>query len=40
MGIPLERGQDFTIHDRENSPLVVIINEHGTAILAELSERS
>ena len=27
MGIPLKRGRDFTIHDRENSPLVVIINE-------------
>jgi predicted permease len=27
MGIPLKRGRDFTIHDREKSPLVVIINE-------------
>ena len=25
--LPLKRGRDFTIHDRENTPLVVVINE-------------
>ena len=27
MGIPLKRGRDFTIHDAQGTPLVVIINE-------------
>jgi putative ABC transport system permease protein len=27
MGVPLKRGRDFTIHDRENTPLVVIFSE-------------
>jgi putative ABC transport system permease protein len=27
MGIPLKRGRDFTIHDTQNTPLVVILNE-------------